>query len=144
RGAAALGIAWWVIPVDAREVVWLAPSFAAVVFLEWVVLERMTAQPPDGSVAFCLAMAFLTAGVVLLFAGIARWMEAAVVCASALAGIGLVAWLRRADVSGIVPAAAVLLLGLLLMGQRETSVTAIPWYAFALAALSPLMLALAW
>ena len=144
RGATAVGIAWWLIPEPAREeFVWLAPSFAAVVFLEWELLARLAAEPPDGSVLVCLALAFLTAGILLVNAGISRSMEASVMCASALVGVALVAWLRRADTSGAIPAAAVLLPGLLLMGQQETS-EPVPWSAFAAAALGPLMLAGAW
>jgi hypothetical protein len=134
-----------VIPEPTRATfVWLAPAFAAVVFLEWELLQRLAAEPPDGGVLLCLALALMTAGVVLLYASIARWMEAAVICASALAGMGLVAWWRRADASGAIPAAVVILTGLLLMGQRETGVETIPWSAFAVAALAPLMLAGAW
>jgi len=144
RGATAVGIAWWLIPEPAREeFVWLAPSFAAVVFLEWELLARLAAEPPDGSVLVCLALAFLTAGILLVNAGISRSMEASVMCASALVGIALVAWWRRADASGAIPAAALLLPGLLLMGQQETS-EPVPWSAFAAAALGPLMLAGAW
>jgi hypothetical protein len=144
RGAAAVGIAWWLIPEPARvEFVWLAPSFAAVVFLQWELLSRLAAEPPDGSVPVCLALAFLTAGILLVSVGITRSMEASVLCASALVGVAIVAWWRRADASGAIPAAAVLLPGLLLMGQRETS-EPVPWYAFAVAALAPLMLFGAW
>src|SRR6516165_6536853 len=57
RGATAVGIAWFLIPESAREeFVWLAPSFAAVAFLEWELLARLAAQPPDGSVLLCLAL----------------------------------------------------------------------------------------
>jgi hypothetical protein len=145
RGATAVGIAWWLIPErDHEALIWLAPSLAAVVFVEWELLARLAVEPPDGSVLLCLALAFMTAGTVLLYASIGRLMEAAVVCASALAGVALVAWWRRADASGAVPAAAVLLPGLLLMGFRETSVETIPWSAFAVAALAPLMLVGTW
>ena len=144
RGATAVGIAWWLIPEPAREeFVWLAPTFAAVVFLQWQLLARLAAEPPDGSVLVCLALAFLTAGILLVNAGISRSMEASVMCASALVGIALVAWWRRADASGAIPAAALLLPGLLLMGQQETS-EPVPWFAFAFAALAPLMLAGTW
>jgi hypothetical protein len=89
----------------------------------------------------CLAFTFIAAGVVLLFAGIARWMDVAVVIAAALAGIGLIAFWRRADISGVSPAAAVVLPTLLLMGKRETDVEAIPWYVYAIVVAAPLMLA---
>ena len=67
-------------------------------------------------------------------------MNASIVVAAALSGIALVAWAGRADAGGAVPAAAVMLPGLLLMGQQETF-SDVPWYAFALLALAPLLLA---
>jgi hypothetical protein len=145
RGAAAVGIAWWLIPEPTRATfVWLAPGFAGVVFLEWELLQRLAAEPPGGGVLLCLALALVVAGIVLLFAGLGRGMEIAVISASALAGIGLVAWWRRADASGAVPAGAVILPSLLLMAHQGTSVETIPWTAFATAALAPLMLAGTW
>jgi hypothetical protein len=141
RAATAIGIAWLVIPAETRsEIDWLAPAFAAVVFAQWVLLERLAARVPDGSVPLCLALALLAAGAVLIHANSARLMNAAIVLASAFAGIAAVSWWRRVDAGGAVPAAGVLLPGLLLMGKQET-VSEIPWNAFALPALAPLLLA---
>jgi hypothetical protein len=141
RAAAAIVIAWVGIPSSMRaEFDWLAPVVAAVIFAHWAILERLAADPPDGSIPLCLALVFLTAGAVLIHAGSARLMDVAVVLASALTGLALVAWWRRADAGGAVPAVAVALPLLMLMGQRETF-SEIPWYGFALPALAPLLLA---
>jgi len=141
RAAASALISWVVIPAETRlSVDWLAPAFAIIVFALWALLEQLAAEPPDGAVPFCLAATFLTAGAVLIHAGSARLMDTSVVVASALAGIGAVAWWRRVDAGGAIPAAAVLLPGFLLMGQQETF-SDVPWYAFALPALAPLLLA---
>jgi hypothetical protein len=141
RAATAIVIAWVGIPLDMRaEADWLAPTVAAVIFTHWAILERLAAEPPDGSVLFCLALVFVTAAAVLIHAGSARLTDVAIVLASALTGLAVVAWWRRVDAGGAIPAVAVVLPILLLMGQRETF-SEIPWYAFALPALAPLLLA---
>jgi hypothetical protein len=136
-------IALVVIPAGLRqEIDWLMPAFAAVVFAEWAILERLAAEPPDGCVPFCLAVVFLAAGTVVIHASYALLMNVAIVLASALTGLALVAWWLRADASGAIPAAAVMLPGLSLLGQQETKTFSdVPWYAFALPALAPLLLA---
>jgi hypothetical protein len=141
RAGTALALTWWVIPVEARtELTWLAPAFAAVVLLEWGVLDSLAAQPPGGTVPFALALTFGAASGVLIHAGTARLTDVAIVLASALTGIALVAWWRRADASGAMPAVALLLPGVLLLGQQETF-SEVSWHAFALAAGAPLLLA---
>jgi hypothetical protein len=141
RAAIAGLIALVVIPASPRQQIdWLAPAFAAVVFAQWVILERLAAEPPGGSVPFCMALAFLGAGGVLIHAQSARHMDVAIVLASALAGLALVAGVWRADASGAMPAVAVTLPALMLLGQQE-NVSEVPWYAFALPALAPLLLA---
>jgi hypothetical protein len=136
--------AWMVIPPATRvEFDWLMPAFALIVFALWVVLGQLAANPPDGSVPFLLAVAFLAAGIVVIHAGSARIMNAAIVISSAFAGVAAVAWWRRADASGAIPAAAVMLPGLLLIAQQETF-SEIPWYAFVIPAAAPLLLAEAW
>ncbi len=67
-------------------------------------------------------------------------MNAAIVLAAAMGGIAVVARFWGADAGGAVPAAAVMIPGLLLMGKLETF-SDIPWSAFALPAAAPLLLA---
>jgi hypothetical protein len=140
RAAAAILVALVVIPPTLRgNHDWLAPAFATVVFAEWTLLEYLAAESPGGSVPLCLAVVCLGAGGVLIHAGSALLMNAAIVLASALAGIALVAWWARADAGGAVPAVAVLAPGILLLGYEETF-SEVPWLAFALPALTPLAL----
>jgi hypothetical protein len=139
RAAMAGLIALVVIPAaPRREVDWLAPAFATVVFAHWTLLERLATEPPGGSVPFFMAVVFLGAGGVLIHAHSALLMNVAIVLASALAGLALVAWIWRADAGGVMPAVAVFLPGLMLLGQQE-NVSVVPWYAFALPALTPLL-----
>lgn len=139
RSGAALGIAWWVLPEDSRDkLVWLAPAFAAVIWLQWVILDRLAAQPGSSSLALCLTLALLTASCVLIHAGTKRLMDPAVVLAFALAGVWLIAIWRGVEVGGAIPAIAVALPGLLLMGQLNTE--KVHWSAYALTAAAPFML----
>jgi len=142
RPACAGVIAWLVIPPETTaEGWWLVPGFALVVFAEWALLEHLAARPPDGSIGAALALTALTAGVVLVIAGSMRLMEANMVLASALGGLAVVAWWRRLDLGAAVPAAAVLIPGILFFGQQATTFSDVPWWAFLLTAVAPSILA---
>ncbi len=142
RAATAVAVAWITIPAETRqEHAWLAPAFAALVFVQWTLLERVADEQTDGSVPFCLALIFLVAGFVLIHASIARLMDVSVALAAALVGVAGVGWWRRLDTGGVVPAVAVMLPGLLLTGKFQTFDEEIPWYGYALPALTPLLLA---
>jgi hypothetical protein len=143
RAAAAGLISWCVVPAAYQTAVWwLAPALAVVVFAQWALLEPLAARAPGG-VALALALSAFVAAGVLIHAGSARLTDAALALGGALGGIAVAAaWLRGAA-GGAVPGAAVLLPGLLLMGQQETF-SEISWLAFALAAVAPLMLVLTW
>lgn len=142
RAATSIAIAWLVMPLPTRtEFTWLAPAFAATVLGLWALLERLSAEPPDGSVPFCVALAFVAAGAVLLHAGIGRSMEACIMLAAALTGIAIASWCCNADPGGAMPAVAVLLPGMLLMGQRESAVEELAWYIYVLPAFAPFLLA---
>lgn len=140
RAGAAAAVAWWVIPANKQtEISWLAPALAAVLFAEWLVLEPIASRPPGGTVPLALALCAFVAADVLIHAGTARLMEAAIVLFGALGGIALIAWWRRLDAGVAAPAATVFLCGLLLMGHEETFHD-LSWRAFALPALAPLAL----
>jgi hypothetical protein len=142
RALAAAGSAWWLFPVEIRtETVWLAPALAAVMLALWALLEPMAARPPGGSVPLVLALAAFTAAGVLIHAGSARLTDIAVVLSASLCAIALVAWLRGGDAGGAVPGAALLLPGLVLIGQQETF-SEVHWLAFALPAFAPFALVL--
>jgi hypothetical protein len=117
------------------------PAFAAVIFANWVLLESLGDRPANVGVGVCATLALCVAGGVLVFAGIARFMEGALIIVMALAGVTVIAWWQNLEIGGVMPAIAVALPGLLLVGNRETSVETIHWAAFALPALAPLLLA---
>jgi hypothetical protein len=135
-------LAAWLLAPAADESLpsWLPCAFAAVVLAEWVVGERSTQRPAGAGGLWALAVSALAASGVLLHAHFGRAAEASLILAGALAGVAAVAWLRGVDGGGAVPAAAVLLPGLLLVGQA-TTFSEVPRASFVLAALSPLALA---
>lgn len=141
RAAATLTAACLVIPAKAQEdLSWLLPAFTLLVLAEWAILEPLAADPPGGTVLFCAAMAFLVASMVLIQAAWASKADVAIVLCSALTGLAIVAGWRRVDGGGAIPAVALLLPSLMLMGQQETR-SDVPWQAFALTACAPLTLA---
>jgi hypothetical protein len=142
RAAVSAAVAWWVVPeADSAELPWLIPALATTIWLLWILLDKLTNQPASGSVSAAVILALLTAGGVLVFAGTKRLMDVDVILASAIAGIALVAWLRGFGINGAIPAAAVILPSLLLMGQR-TTFAEFHWCVFLLPALAPLLLAI--
>jgi hypothetical protein len=142
RAAASVTAAWLVIPATLQEeFAWMMPIFALVVFAEWVILDALTAAPPGGTVLFTIALAFSVASMVFIQIGWATKADAAIVLSSALTGIAVVAAWRGVDGGGGVPLAALLLPGLMLMGQQGIE-SDVPWQAFALAGCAPLVLVL--
>jgi hypothetical protein len=119
------------------------PVLAGVMLLNWMLLETLASKPSDGSVPLCVFACFFVASVVLLYASIGSFSQPAVVIASAYAGLAVVAFWRGVDVSGALPAAAVILPSLLLAGQQESVVETVPIWTYGLAALAPLTLVLA-
>jgi hypothetical protein len=144
RWAAAVVLVSWVLPARLpAETWWVTPALTLVIVAQWALLEHLAATPPGGSVPLALALTAFGAGGVLIYASMAQLMDTAVALGAALAGIAAVSWLGRVDGGGAVPGAAVLLPGLLLMGQQEmSSEPPVPWLSFALAAGAPFLLAL--
>lgn len=147
RLAASFGLMFCVVPENVRvEHAWIAIAYGGAVWMNWTILEavlRKTENSQAGaiSVGACIVLSCLVASGVLLFSGIARYMEAAIVLAMAVAGVTVAAAWRQCDLRAAMPAVAVLLPGLLLVGNRETSVETIHWAAYALPALAPWLLA---
>jgi hypothetical protein len=146
RLAASFGLMFCIVPENVRvEHAWIAIAYGAAVWMHWTIQDavlRKSENKPAGaiSVGACLVLSFLVAGGVLLFAGIGRYMEAALVLAMAVAGVTVAAGWRQCDLRAVTPAVAVSLPGLLLVGNRETSVETIHWAAYALPALAPWLL----
>jgi hypothetical protein len=141
RGGVAIAISWALIPEEFREqAYWLAPAFAAVMWMEWVILDRLAAQQGCSSVAIGLLLSLLAGAGVLIHAGAAGLTDTAAVLAFALVGILLVSLWRGSGWNGAIPAIAVALPGLLLIGQLTQAEEKIHWSAFALAGCAPLVL----
>ena len=142
RAAFAGTATWWILPAPTiQDSPWLAVLTAVNVFALWLVLEHRAACPPGGDVPLTLAIAFVIASIVFVYAGSARLMDAAVVLFAVCGGMGLVAWWKRLDVGPMVAGPAVLLPGLCLMAQQETFSEVWP-PTFFMPSLAPLLLAI--
>src|SRR5438067_2041931 len=75
RGAVAVVAASWVLPGDLRkEVWWLPPALAAVMLVEWALLEHLASRPPGADVPLALALTAFAAAAVLIYAPSKRLM----------------------------------------------------------------------
>ncbi len=120
----------------------MTPALAAVIFALWEVLDRLADQPGNGGVAPGVILSLLTAAEIMLgHAHCALLGNALTVLGFAFMGAALIACWRGISFSGAIPAIAVALPSLLLMGQRTTA-SKLPWSVFALPALAPILLAI--
>jgi hypothetical protein len=117
----------------------LKPALVVAMLALWVALDGVARDRAGSEVAAYLAAAFLAAGVVLLYHHTARFMDIAVMCGCAAAGVALAAFPTRADTSGLVPLAVVGLPGLMLHGRYLVE-SQVPVTSFWLVALAPLAL----
>jgi hypothetical protein len=104
----------------------------------WATLEGLARRGPGGWSALLPAVAFGAAAVVLLHAHTAKLTDVATLAGASLAGLAAGAWQRQSDAGGMAPGVAVLLPGVLLVGQQGTVSETLPASAFAVAALAPL------
>jgi hypothetical protein len=133
-------VARLLVPAEvAGGAAWPVLLFAAVVLFQWGLLEQLARQAPGGWLPLGLSGVSFAAAVVLLHAHSARLTDLATLLCAALAGIAVVGWVLGRDPGGAMPAVAVALPGLLLIGQQETF-SELPWTSFALVALAPLAL----
>jgi hypothetical protein len=126
----------WVVPVY----VWAVPAFALVVLAEWGILQSLATELPGGTLPLAAACALLGAAGVIIHAHSARMTDIATFAAASFAGVALIAAWSRTDVGAVMPAAAVMLPGLVLSAYYETF-SEVPPQAFAFVALAPLTLA---
>jgi hypothetical protein len=141
RGGAVIAIAWCLLPdADREQYIWMTPAFAVVIFALWEILDRLAVQPGSGSVAVGVVLSLVTASEIMLHAHSARLMGALTALGFAFAGLAIIACWRNVDFRGAIPAVAVALPSLLLMGQR-TTISKLPWYVFALPVCAPILLA---
>lgn len=142
RGMVAGQAGWLLTPVGLRaEYSWSPVALGVVVLAEWALLEQLGRLDRRGLVPLVLAGAANVASVVLLiYADQLRLGFVALVLMAVLAGVGVAALVFGREANGAAAAVAVLLPGLMLLGQQD-NFTAVPATCFALIALSPLALA---
>ena len=141
RGGTAIAVAWLLLPEKERDAfIWMAPAFAAVIAALWIVLDRLATQPGSSSVAVCVILSLVVAGQLMLHAHSLTMMDTLAVLGFAFTGVAVIAYWRGVEFGGAIPAVAVALPALLLMGQRTTD-SKLPWFTFALPACAPLLLA---
>ena len=140
RVAAVLVVAGGLVPAaGTAEFPWLKAATAAAMLALWVALDGVARDGNGSEVAAYLAAAFLAAGAVLLYAHSARFMEIAVMCGCAAAGVAVAAFPTRGDASGAVPLGVVGLPTLALNGRFLTD-SQVPLASFWLIGLAPLAL----
>jgi len=121
----------------AGEVAWLKPALVVVMLGLWVALDGVARDRAGSEVAAYLAAAFIAAAAVLIYHHTARFMDLAVMCGCAAAGVAVATFPTRADASGAVPLGVVGLPGLMLNGRYLVE-SQVPVTSFWLVALAPL------
>jgi hypothetical protein len=118
---------------------WLSWILSGAILLEWSVLLALARCWKDGTAASSSAGCFVAASVILLHAHTASLMDLSLLFFAALLGLALVAWWLQGDTGPALAAAAVVLPGVLLIGQ-QTNTSQVPPTSFYLAGLAPLAL----
>lgn len=136
-GAVAVVAPGLVPEAAATEQMWLRPALVAAVLAAWVALDGVARDRAGSEVAAYLAAAFMAAGAVLLYAHSARFMDVAVMCGCAAAGVAVAAFPTRADASGAAPLGALGLPALMMEGRLLTE-SLVPVTSFWLVGLAPL------
>lgn len=122
-----------------REPLWVAAALVVTILVLWGVLDHVARQRPGGWLPLGLAGVHLAAGLVLVQAHTARLADVATIIAGCLLGLALVAWWCQCSIEGAIPAIAVALPCLLLVGY-DPELAEVPWSAFVLLALAPITL----
>jgi hypothetical protein len=141
--AALVGSGLWVLtPAELRTAPWWSvPVFASVVFGTWAAADEQANRLGGPAVPLWLALTCLAAAIVVIHAGIARFMDLALVLASALSAIALASCWRAGNTGSVAGCACLVVAGLMLAGWQE-SYSAVPPASFALVAGAPLTLSL--
>lgn len=116
---------------------WAVPAFVLLNAAVGFGLAALSRRDPGAGVPVFAAVALFAASGVLIHAHSARLMESATIAGAALFGIAAVALFGKADAGAAMPAVAVFLSGLLLIGHYETY-SEVPAVSFALPAVAPL------
>lgn len=159
RGVAAAAIAAAIMPPDWQKLGWESPEWAkngprwaipfaaAVMAVQWAMLDAVSRKNPGGTLAACLSVVAGGAACVAIHDGSARLTDFATFVASALGVLAVGGWVLRADVGGGV--AIVPILTVLLMVREEAIPTSpddltkhVPVAAYWLVGLTPLLFGL--
>jgi hypothetical protein len=140
RAAVVAVVAPELVPAGwAGELAWLKPALVLTMLLLWVAMDSVARDRAGSEVTGYLAAAFLAAGAVLIYHHTARFMDLALMCGCAAAGVAVSTLPTRADASGAVPLGVVGLPGLMLNGRYLVD-SQVPLTSFWLVALAPLAL----
>ena len=132
------GCAWWLTPVSpALSRVGVFVLLFAASALNWEAFRRTGSRSLGTSALLALAIPWGgAAATVLILAASARFFDMAVLLTATLAGIGLIAALRKLDVTALFLASAVFLPALMLAGAANTF-SEVPAASFVLIGLAP-------
>lgn len=140
RAAVVAVVAPGLVPATwAVEFEWAKPALVVAMLALWVALDSVARDRAGSEVAAYLAAAFLAAAAVLIHHHTARFMDLALMCGCAAAGVAVATFPTRADASGAVPLGVVGLPGLMLNGRYLVE-SQVPVASFWLVALAPLAL----
>jgi len=126
---------------------WILPLTAAVMAVQWAVLDAVSRKNPGGTLAACLSLVAGGAACVAIHDGSARFTDFSTFVASALGVLALGGWILRADVGGGVAVVPVITV-LLMVREEALPSTAddltkhVPVVAYWLVGLAPLLLGL--
>lgn len=133
---------WVLMPAELRlSPWWSVPAFEVIVVAGWAAADEQANRLPGAVVPCWLALAMLAGAVVLIHAGIARFMDVALTMAAGLGGIALASLWRPGKTGSVMGAACVVLAGLMLVGWTN-GVSEVPLTCFALVGLAPATLGL--
>ncbi len=152
RGVAAGVIASAVLPPEWQKGMdrWLLPFTAAVMAVQWGMLDAVSRRNPGGTLAACLSVVALGASCVAIHDDQARFTDFVTFVAVALGVLAVGGWVLRADTGSAAAVAVVPLLTVLLMTRESVppyepewmTHPPVPALAYWLVALAPLVLGL--
>lgn len=140
RGLAVVVATRLLVPPELNgEIPWLWPALAATCLVDWWLLDTSGAEAPPGWMALGLAGVSLAAATVLIHAHTARFTDVATILSGTWLGIAGAAYWTKSQPGGAIPAFAIGLPGLMLVGEQSTF-SEVPSAAFSLIALAPIPL----
>ena len=138
----ALVAAWIVLPTPIRTPLWFLGTAALFLGNRLVIERRAADQKPPGTAPAFLAMALGgTTALLMLFLMSGKFSELAILLASAMIGLAIVAAILKANVNSALPLAAIYWSALVIASFHELS-HEMPHACFVLVAAAPLLLAL--